>query len=273
MAKIAFEYREVPDDYSVKHKEYILQMQEKFIVIDEVIASTNEEIEDDSLDDIYIKSVFYTLYFASDLGDIDDEFLNEFVNAFINGANLFMETEAIYSNISALIGREISEEVKTNSVVMYNYIRYGYVTNTGSGGMAGIPTEALNDETFAQLMEEATKYIGFPYVWGGSNPSESFDCSGFVCWSYTQSGVYSLPRTTAQGIYNQCSAVAKNDLRPGDLIFFTKTYRSSQPVTHIGIVVGDGKMIHAGDPIGIVSYETNYWQSKLYGFGRLPNMP
>ena len=273
MAKIAFEYGEIPDDYSVQHTEYILQMQEKFIVIDEMIASANEEIENSSLDDIRIKAVFYTLYFASDLSDMEDEFLNEFVNAFTDGANLLTEAEAVYTNISALIGREISEEEKTNGNAIYNYIKYGYVTNAGSGGMAGIPTEALNDETFAQLMEEATKYIGFPYVWGGSNPSESFDCSGFVCWSYTQSGVYDLPRTTAQGIYNQCSAVAKNDLRPGDLIFFTKTYKSSQPVTHIGIVVGEGKMIHAGDPIGITSYETNYWQSKFYGFGRLPNMP
>jgi len=161
MAQIAFEYREVPDDYSVQHKEYILQMQEKFIVLDEIISVLNEEIEDDSLDDIRIKAVFYTLYFASDLSSMNDEFLYEFVNAFINGANLLMETEEICSNIAALIGREISEEGKTNSVVIYNYIKYGHVTNTGSGGMSGIPTEALNDETFAQLMVEATNILAF----------------------------------------------------------------------------------------------------------------
>ena len=94
---------------------------------------------------------------------------------------------------------------------------------------------AFSDETFALLMGEATKYISFPYVWGGSSPSTSFDCSGFVCWSYTKSGVYNLPRTTAQGVYNKCVPISKSEAKPRDLVFFTGKYQSSNLVTHIGI--------------------------------------
>ncbi len=118
-------------------------------------------------------------------------------------------------------------------------------------------------------MGEATKYIGRPYVWGGSSPSTSFDCSGFICWSYTKSGVYNLPRTTAQGIYNQCAPVKKEDLKPGDLVFFTGTYNSGSPVSHIGIYVGDNQMLHAGDPIGYANLGNSYWIKHWYGGGRL----
>lgn len=132
-----------------------------------------------------------------------------------------------------------------------------------------IPGEALNDPAFAALMEEATKYIGWPYVWGGSSPSTSFDCSGFVCWVYTASGVHNLPRTTAQGIYNQCARISSSEAKPGDLIFFTGTYDSGVPVSHVGIYVGDNKMLHCGNPIQYADITSSYWSQHFYAFGRL----
>ena len=116
---------------------------------------------------------------------------------------------------------------------------------------------------------EAAKYLGYPYVWGGSSPSTSFDCSGFVCWVFTNSGVHNLPRTTAQGIYDQCTPVSAADAKAGDIIFFTGTYNSPGPVSHVGIYCGNGVMIHCGDPIKYASINTPYWQSHFYSFGRL----
>ena len=146
---------------------------------------------------------------------------------------------------------------------------------TGGGGDADpgpsyeIPGEALSDPDFAALVAEATKYLGWPYVWGGSTPETSFDCSGLVCWVYTQSGVHNLPRTTATGIYNQCAVVPPSEARPGDLVFFTRTFDTPKPISHIGIYLGDGMMIHAGDPIKYADITTNYWQEHFYAFGRL----
>lgn len=132
-----------------------------------------------------------------------------------------------------------------------------------------MPGEALSDPAFAALIAEAEKYLGYPYVWGGSSPSTSFDCSSFVCWVFSHSGVHSLPRTTAQGISNQCAYVSPSDARPGDIIFFTGTYNSPGPVSHVGIYVGGGMMIHCGDPIKYASINTSYWQQHFYAFGRL----
>lgn len=144
-----------------------------------------------------------------------------------------------------------------------------YEGGTAPGPDYEIPGEALNDPAFATLMEEATKYIGWPYVWGGSSPSTSFDCSGFVCWVYTASGVHNLPRTTAQGIYNQCARVSPSEAKPGDLIFFTGTYDSGVPVSHVGIYVGDNKMLHCGNPIQYADITSSYWSQHFYAFGRL----
>lgn len=141
--------------------------------------------------------------------------------------------------------------------------------NPSDGPKYGIPGEALSDPSFKALITEAEKYLGWPYVWGGSSPSTSFDCSGFVCWVYTASGVHDLPRTTATGIYNQCTVISKSEAKPGDLVFFTKTYDCDGPVSHIGIYVGNGMMIHAGSPIKYASIETSYWQEHFYAFGRL----
>ena len=139
------------------------------------------------------------------------------------------------------------------------------------GGLPGnaIPPDAYDDASVQALMEEAAKYLGYPYVWGGSNPSTSFDCSGFVCWVFTNSGVHNLPRTTAQGIYDQCTPVSASDAKAGDIIFFTGTYNSAGAVSHVGIYCGGGTMIHCGDPISYASINSSYWQSHFYSFGRL----
>lgn len=138
----------------------------------------------------------------------------------------------------------IMQELKGNKPYLWEGI---YTGGTDPGPSYEIPGEALSDPSFAALMAEATKYIGWPYVWGGSSPSTSFDCSGFVCWVYTASGVHNLPRTTAQGIYNQCAIIPSSEAKPGDIIFFTGTYDSAGPVSHVGIYVGDNKMLHCGN--------------------------
>ena len=120
-----------------------------------------------------------------------------------------------------------------------------------------IPPSALEDETFAALITEAEKYIGYPYVWGGSNPNTSFDCSGFVSWVLTQSGVCNTGRLGAQGLYNISTPVSSANARPGDLIFFVGTY-DTPGVSHVGIYVGGGKMLHCGDPIQYADINTSY---------------
>ena len=131
-----------------------------------------------------------------------------------------------------------------------------------------IPPEALDDEVFAAIIKEAEKYLGYPYVWGGSSPRTSFDCSGFVSWVINHSG-WNVGRLGAQGLCNICTPVSAANVRPGDLVFFVGTY-DTPGVSHVGIYVGDGWMIHAGNPIGYVNLNTNYWQSHFYTYGRLP---
>lgn len=136
----------------------------------------------------------------------------------------------------------------------------------------GIPPEALADEQFAAMITEAEKYIGYPYVWGGSSPRTSFDCSGFVCWVVNNCGVgWNVGRTTAEGLRQLCAPVSYADAKPGDLIFFEKTY-NTPGASHVGIYVGNNTMLHCGNPIRYVSIETSYWQSHLLQFGRLPSV-
>jgi len=160
----------------------------------------------------------------------------------------------------------VMQQLKGNKPYLWEGIYNG---GEDTGPSYEIPGEALDDPAFAALMEEATKYIGWPYVWGGSSPSTSFDCSGFVCWVYTASGVHNLPRTTAQGIYNQCAIISPSEAKPGDIIFFTGTYDSPGPVSHVGIYVGGGMMLHCGSPIQYANINSSYWQTHFYAFGRL----
>jgi uncharacterized protein YfaT (DUF1175 family) len=133
-----------------------------------------------------------------------------------------------------------------------------------------IPPEALADPDFAALIAEAEKYLGYPYVWGGSSPSTSFDCSGFVCYVLDKSGVYPMSRTTAQGIFNQCAKIRPAEAKPGDIIFFTGTYASAGPVSHVGIYVGDNMMLHcASGGVQYARMDTKYWTEHFYAFGRL----
>jgi hypothetical protein len=140
-----------------------------------------------------------------------------------------------------------------------------FYLETGEGSIYG--GNEYTSEAAEKLLEEAAKYLGTPYVWGGYSPS-GFDCSGFVSYCLTNSGVRNTGRLTAQGLYNICTPVSESEVQPGDLIFFTGTYDAGEPVTHIGIYVGNGQMIHCGHPVQYTSIYTSYWQSHFYGFGR-----
>ena len=139
-----------------------------------------------------------------------------------------------------------------------------YITNPPAD--YDVPEKYLDDETFAAILEEAEKYLGYPYVWGGSSPATSFDCSGFVSWVINHSG-WNVGRLGAQGLYNICTPTSNP--KPGDLVFFVGTYDTAG-VSHCGIYVGDGMMIHCGDPIQYANLNTSYWQSHFYAYGRLP---
>ena len=131
-----------------------------------------------------------------------------------------------------------------------------------------IPPEALEDATFAAMMAEAEKYVGYPYVWGGSSPSTSFDCSGFVSWVINHSG-WDVGRLGAQGLCNICTPVSQEQAKPGDLVFFVGTY-DTPGVSHVGIYVGNSVMLHCGDPISYTNLNSSYWQQHFYCYGRLP---
>ena len=145
---------------------------------------------------------------------------------------------------------------------------YPNVSSRGDYLDYDVPPGALADEQFAAILKEAEKYLGFPYVWGGANPSTSFDCSGFVSWVINHSG-WNVGRLTANGLLGVCTPVSSANAQPGDLIFFQGTYDTAG-ASHVGIYVGGGMMIHCGDPISYANINTSYWQSHFYTFGRLP---
>lgn len=134
-----------------------------------------------------------------------------------------------------------------------------------------VPPEALEDETFAAMLKEAEKYLGYPYVWGGSSPSTSFDCSGYVSWVINHSG-WNVGRLGAKALCNLCTPVSAANARPGDLVFFVNTYDAPDPgaPTHCGIYVGNSMMIHCGNPISYANLNSSYWQNHFYCYGRLP---
>ena len=130
-----------------------------------------------------------------------------------------------------------------------------------------VPAEALTDEEFAAIYKEAQKYVGTPYVWGGSTPETGFDCSGYVCWVYNQNG-YDVGRTTANGLWQKSQHISEAEAKPGDLVFFEGTY-DTPGKSHVGIYLGNGMMVSAGDPIKYANIHSSYWQKYLSGFGRL----
>ena len=147
-----------------------------------------------------------------------------------------------------------------------------YISITGNYSYYGVPPEALEDEVFAKMLAEAEKYLGYPYVWGGSSPSTSFDCSGFVSWVINNCGVgWNVGRLGSDALcFNVCTPVSPADARAGDLIFFQGTYDTPY-TSHVGIYVGDGWMIHCGNPIQYANINTSYWQAHFHSFGRLPS--
>lgn len=214
----------------------------QYILTEEVEVETRYDSEDDPYD-------YYICYVTLenfDLSHLPVYFLSEeqlslyamYMQTLGNRPDLFPQSE--YPNAS---GRE-------------EYLDYD------------VPPEALEDETFAAMLAEAEKYLGMPYVWGGSSPATSFDCSGFISWVLNHSG-WNVGRMTANGLFNYCTPVSSTNAKPGDLIFFQGTYDTAG-ASHVGLYVGGGMMVHCGDPISYANINTSYWQSHYLTFGRLP---
>ncbi|MBP3901350.1 MAG: C40 family peptidase [Blautia sp.] len=164
----------------------------------------------------------------------------------------------------------VLNETMGNRPYLFEGDVYANVTPTLEYLDYDIPGEALSDVRFARMIQEAEKYLGYPYVWGGSSPSTSFDCSGFVCWVINHCGNgWNYGRTTAEGLRQQLSIIPRSEAKPGDIIFFQGTYNTSG-ASHVAIYVGDGMMIHCGNPIQYASINSSYWQAHFYCFGRLP---
>ena len=167
---------------------------------------------------------------------------------------------------------EVTLDCRGNRDDLFAGIAFATPDGAGSSGEYqdyDIPGEALTDEKFRKMITEAEKYLGYPYVWGGSSPSTSFDCSGFVSWVINHCGNgWNVGRQTANGLMGKCDIIPKSEAKPGDLIFFQKTYNTSG-ASHVGIYVGNGMMIHCGSPISYASIETNYWRQHYYCMGRI----
>ncbi len=167
---------------------------------------------------------------------------------------------------------EVTLECRGNRDDLFAGIAFATPDGVGSSGEYqdyDIPGEALTDEKFRKMITEAEKYLGYPYVWGGSSPSTSFDCSGFVSWVINHCGNgWNVGRQTANGLMGKCDIIPKSEAKPGDLIFFQKTYNTNG-ASHVGIYVGNGMMIHCGSPISYASIETSYWRQHYYCMGRI----
>ena len=164
---------------------------------------------------------------------------------------------------------EIFQDTKGGRPYLFNSgLPAGGSDGSGEAGIDyTIPAEALTDEEFSKIYKEAQKYVGTPYVWGSSTPETGFDCSGYVCWVYNQNG-YDVGRTTANGLWNKCQHISEAEAKPGDLVFFSGTY-DTPGMSHVGIYLGGGMMVSAGDPIKYANIHSSYWQKYLAGFGRL----
>ena len=165
---------------------------------------------------------------------------------------------------------EILQDTKGGRPYLFNgSLSWGGSDGSGEAGIDYlVPAEALTDPEFASMLQEAEKYLGTPYVWGGSSPETGFDCSGYVCWVLNESG-WDVGRTTVNGLWQQSTKISEQEAKPGDLVFFEGTY-DTPGASHVGIYVGDGMMISAGDPIKYSNIHSSYWDGHLLGFGRIP---
>ena len=277
---------QIPSEY----RGYMEDIQNSFVSIDQLVSEI-ENLEDGPADDYRIKSLFYALYFGDGQPSLHTQ--RKFVDCFIQyeerirrienedgtmteepylAAVYITDLEQIYHNLELFLGKALTYEQKYNALRIYQIVTStaGETFPDDSEGN-GNPSagESMGDGSFQALLAEAQKYIGMPYVWGGSNPSEGFDCSGYVCWVYSHAGVYPLSRTSAQGIYNQCEVISREEMQPGDLVFFSGTYATTNTVSHVGIYVGGNQMLHCGDPVGYANINSSYWTQHFYAVGRL----
>ena len=228
-------------------------------------AFTLEEVQDD-LQTIFSYQYILTLSAQSELMEIDGRLQR--------GMVLYVELENV--GMDWLPSELLTEEQLASYAAYMSTLGNREDLFAGVPGAStlvpptiyDIPPDALEDQSFAAMIAEGEKYLGYPYVWGGSSPETSFDCSGFVCWVLNHSG-WSVGRTTAQGLYNVCTPVSSSNAKPGDLIFFVGTY-DTPDVSHVGIYAGGGQMLHCGNPISYANVNVPYWQEHFYCFGRLP---
>ena len=262
----------VPAEYRM----YIENMQDSFEKLDGVLNEINGMAEAEEVDPYQVKAIFYALFFGKEHPRMDEGDYRAFADCFVEYeeredeegetytvAIPIQSLNMVYGNLAAELNQEVSLEDKTNVQRIYMLAKYG-VSVPGGNGLP--PGQAMGDGSFSALMAEATRYIGYPYVWGGSSPSTSFDCSGFVSWVINNCGNgWNIGRQTTDGLMGCCSQVSPSDAKPGDLIFFQGTY-DTPGASHVGIYVGDNMMIH---PIQYTSIASAYWQEHFLAFGRI----
>jgi len=235
------------------------EQQAKITQLDAVMNALKSEHDTQKISCNFIKvQVFYLcLVYGKDTES--GTFCADFISCF-SGEKTDGE---IVDAITQMFGITITDKEKQDAIMLANKaIDLGQMP-------PGYPGAPITDESFAALMKEARKHLGKPYVFGASGP-DSFDCSGFVCYVLDHSGVYPIGRMTAQGLYNICTPVDRKDAQQGDLIFFQGTYSTSATVTHLGIYIGNDKMIHAGSPVQYADVTSSYWVQHYYAVGRLP---
>ncbi len=273
---------QIPREY----QGYIEDMRRSFQALDDLIARV-DNLEGGEIDRNRVKAYFYAVYFGEEQPSrrAQREFLDCFLRyeertrIVVNEdgttreetyvvAIFLTDQNEICANLSSFLGTPLTDEGRANAQRIYTIAVYG---KGGPGNLEAGP--AMSEGSYEALIAEAVKYIGYPYVWGGSSPATSFDCSGYICWIFTHSGITTLPRTSAGGLYEQCAIVPREEARPGDLIFFTGTYASAGSVSHVGLYVGNEKMLHAGNPIGYGDLNSTYWRVHYYAMGRLPGIP
>ena len=246
-------------EFTLDEVQGTLQMlfEKQYILTEEVIVETRYRTETDTWTDADGNTHTETYRVPYDYY-ICNVKLENFNLSHVPVYIMSQEQLSMYATYMSVLGNR--EDLFGNSPYVDKYI-------TNPPADYDVNPEYLNDEKFAALITEAEKYLGYPYVWGGSNPDTSFDCSGFVSYVLTNSGLVNTGRLGAQGLYNVCAPVSKANAQPGDLIFFVGTY-DTPGVSHVGIYVGDGVMIHCGDPIQYTSINSSYWQQHFYAFGR-----